>query len=89
MAERLAEDIALSTRTSSKAVSSLSNELKARNEELIALKDQLSRSTEALEIERTDRAEAIRQASTEAALSFRNELKDTTDEVLTLKDQMS
>ena len=39
--------------------------------------------------ERTDRVEAIRQASTEAALSFRNELKDKTDEVLALKDQLS
>ncbi len=89
MAERLAEDIALSTRTSSEAASSLRVELNARNEELLALKDHLSRSTEALEFERTERAEAIRQASTLAALSFRNELKDKSDEVLALKDQLS
>ena len=60
MAERLAENIALSTRESSKAASSLRNELNAKNEELFALKDQLSRSTEALKFERTDRVEGIR-----------------------------
>ncbi len=65
------------------------NELNDKNEELFALKDQLSRSTEALEFERTDRVEDIRHASTEAAFSFRNELKDQTDEVLALKDQLS
>ena len=44
MAERLAEDNALSTRESS-----LRNELNAKNEELFALKNQLSRSTDVLE----------------------------------------
>ena len=59
MAERLAEDIALSTRESLEAASSLRNELNAKNEELSALKDKQSRSTEALEFEQTDRVEAI------------------------------
>ena len=65
------------------------NELNAKNKEVFALKDHLSRSTEALEFDRTDRVEAIRLASTEAALSFRNELADKTNEVLVLKDELS